>query len=340
MRDVALSSQTGHVVIVASDGKVYAWGYNSSGQVTGATNETYVFAPRQVTLPVGFAPTRVGQTAYSSYAIGSDGTTYAWGGAGSGQLGIGSYVSTSPPTLVQAGQMPTGVHPISIDGGGDMAVTLASDGYIYSTGSTSNGQLGTGGTGKVSTWTKIARPTPLLTPAVQTRSARLGTPVASLPLRAVALYGTVSRTATGLPSGWSFDPTTGVVAGTLASREPVKVTVTAVGTRPDEATASATVEFGLAIDTAALSAGGGFTLALRDGSPAPGDGTGKGSWGSGAGRARSPPAPCNGARSLRDPPSRRCRRAPRTRSAWRAARCTRGVETSSAVSATARRRTD
>jgi alpha-tubulin suppressor-like RCC1 family protein len=92
---------------IGSDGHLYSWGLNSSGQLGNGSN-TDSSTPVLVSLPSGVTPSTIaagsGTGAVGSggaaYAIGSDGHLYAWGNDNDGQLGDGSNTNSSTPILV------------------------------------------------------------------------------------------------------------------------------------------------------------------------------------------------------------------------------------------------
>ncbi len=94
---IAASDGTGYAI--GSDGKLYAWGNNSAGQIgDGISSSSPTLVPTPVLLPSGVTPTAVASGGDTGYAIGSDGNLYAWGSNSAGQLGIGA--TTGPDTCV------------------------------------------------------------------------------------------------------------------------------------------------------------------------------------------------------------------------------------------------
>src|SRR5580704_1508207 len=80
----------GHFSLAASsDGKIYAWGDNSYGQLGDGTI-TQRDKPTLIALPGGVAATAVSAGTVFSLALGSDGKIYAWGDNSYGQLGNGT----------------------------------------------------------------------------------------------------------------------------------------------------------------------------------------------------------------------------------------------------------
>jgi hypothetical protein len=84
---------------LTADGAAYCWGASGFGQLgTPATSNGRQVVPTRVGGPVSFATIVAGQ----NHACGSltDGRTYCWGLNASGQLGDGTTINRSTPTLV------------------------------------------------------------------------------------------------------------------------------------------------------------------------------------------------------------------------------------------------
>ena len=131
---------------IGSDGNLYAWGSNSSGQL-GDGNTTNSDVPVRVSLPSHVSPTAISGSSIDAYAIGSDGNIYAWGANLLGNLGNGTSTALSdvPVTVT----LPTGVTPTAIAGSGGAGgngdgLFLGSDGHVYAWGTNERGALGVG----------------------------------------------------------------------------------------------------------------------------------------------------------------------------------------------------
>ena len=131
-----------HSLVLGSDGKTYAWGYNAFGQLGDGTT-TSRSAPVPVKVPAGVSFTDLNAGGLHSLALGSDGKTYAWGYNAFGQLGDGTTTSRSTPVVVKA---PSGVTFTSFNAGRMQSLFVGSDHQVYAVGGNDNGQLGIGTT--------------------------------------------------------------------------------------------------------------------------------------------------------------------------------------------------
>ena len=130
-----------HSLALCSDGTVYAWGENNNGQLGNGTT-TNSDVPVKVDLPSGVTPVAVLAGWYYSFALGADGTLYAWGGNVQGQLGLGNTTSESLPVKVP---FPSGVTKwTGMYGGIYFAAAMGNDGNLYESGYNQYGQLGNG----------------------------------------------------------------------------------------------------------------------------------------------------------------------------------------------------
>lgn len=130
-----------HAVALKSDGTVWTWGYNASGQLgDGATSNSSV--PVKVTGLTGIIGVSAGNN--HTLALKSDGTVWSWGENRRGQLGDGTTMDYWPYGRSSAQQIGglTGITAISACG--DHSVALKSDGTVWTWGWNSFGQLGDG----------------------------------------------------------------------------------------------------------------------------------------------------------------------------------------------------
>jgi alpha-tubulin suppressor-like RCC1 family protein len=94
----SISAGESHVVALRTDGTLWAWGNNYSGQLGDGTFRVAHSVPMQV----GAATTWQSASAGSAHtvAIRTDGTLWAWGDNRSGQLGDGLPFSSATPLLI------------------------------------------------------------------------------------------------------------------------------------------------------------------------------------------------------------------------------------------------
>jgi alpha-tubulin suppressor-like RCC1 family protein len=137
----AISSRYMHSLAI-SQGAVYAWGINSSGQLGDGTNIDRKI-PVKVGLLTGKTISSVATGMTHSLALSSTGTLYAWGNNDNGQLGDGSNKARSNPVIVSGF---SGKKIVAIAAGNFHSVAVTDDGSVWAWGDNSSGQLGDGTT--------------------------------------------------------------------------------------------------------------------------------------------------------------------------------------------------
>jgi alpha-tubulin suppressor-like RCC1 family protein len=119
-------------------GNVRAWGENCHGQLGNGIDCSSVYRPAAVPYLAGAVAIAAGES--HSLALKSDGTVWAWGYNGRGQLGYGSYTATSEPVTVQNLQPSV----VAIDAGDNHSLARMSDGTVWAWGTNDHGELGNG----------------------------------------------------------------------------------------------------------------------------------------------------------------------------------------------------
>jgi alpha-tubulin suppressor-like RCC1 family protein len=156
---VSIASGDDHSLAVKSDGTIWAWGLNNSGQLGDATNVQRL-TPVQVS---GFTGgVAVGAGTAHSFAVKSDGSMWAWGSNSNGQLGNGTLMASLLPVASSA------CGPATFQGAGKSSVAsrlsatqnyslaVKGDGTVVGSGDNTYGQLGDGTTTNRSSATAAA----------------------------------------------------------------------------------------------------------------------------------------------------------------------------------------
>ena len=125
--------QEGHTLAIRSDGLMFAWGANGSGQI-GDNSTTFRSSPVQI--GTGFRWREVAAGGAHSVAIREDGLMFTWGQNNVGQLGINSTGNSSSPNQIASNQW------IQVSAGADISQALRSDNLMFTWGLNSVGQLG------------------------------------------------------------------------------------------------------------------------------------------------------------------------------------------------------
>jgi uncharacterized repeat protein (TIGR02543 family) len=92
-----------HSLAVTTSGRIYAWGLNNFGQIGNGQSLTIQTIPEMIS----FTGLQSGETIQSigagndySFAVTTGGRVYAWGRNGSGQLGDGTKIDRTMPTII------------------------------------------------------------------------------------------------------------------------------------------------------------------------------------------------------------------------------------------------
>jgi alpha-tubulin suppressor-like RCC1 family protein len=152
-----------HSLFLKSDGSLWAMGANSCGQLGDGTYDNtnrpeQIVASGVTAIAAGGDPVRSPTLTAHSLFLKSDGSLWAMGYNGDGQLGDGTYDQTNRPELIVA----SGVTAIAAGGDPDdflpsgHSMFLKSDGSLWAMGNNSYGQLGDG------TYNHTSRPKQIL----------------------------------------------------------------------------------------------------------------------------------------------------------------------------------
>jgi len=128
-----------HTLALKTDGTVWGFGQNASGQLGDRSTINRSTAVRAYQLS-GVTTIAAGER--HSLALKSDQTVYAWGENGEGQLGLGDFADRNKPTRITG---LTGVTAIAA--GLQHSLALKADGTLWAWGRNSYGVLGNGTSG-------------------------------------------------------------------------------------------------------------------------------------------------------------------------------------------------
>jgi alpha-tubulin suppressor-like RCC1 family protein len=140
-----------HTTAIKTDGTLWTFGRNNFGQL-GVNNTTDRLTP-VTTFAGGVNWKQVSSGANNTASIKTDGTLWAWGQGGYGQLGDNTATSRSTPVTTFAG----GTNWKQVGNGTNHTSAVKTDGTLWTFGRNTNGQLGVNDT--------IQRCTPVQTSA-------------------------------------------------------------------------------------------------------------------------------------------------------------------------------
>jgi alpha-tubulin suppressor-like RCC1 family protein len=151
---VAVAAGYFHSLGIKADGSLWAWGGNDRGQLgLGDDNTTEQDSPVQVGSDNNWVAVAAGYS--HSLALKADGSLYAWGSNGNGQLGLGLVPDTNPHSTPY--QVGTGWVVVGAGSNASHSLGLKTDGTLYAWGYNFLGQLGLGDTTDRYSTTKVQR---------------------------------------------------------------------------------------------------------------------------------------------------------------------------------------
>jgi alpha-tubulin suppressor-like RCC1 family protein len=138
---VHIAAGGGHTCGIRTDGTLWCWGDNDSGEL-GIGNHTGQDRPRQITTPAAGGWASINATGiYFTCVTRTGGTLWCWGWNISNQLGIGGDTDQELPQQVIT---PAEGGWASVTAGFDHACAARADGTLWCWGYNDNGELGIG----------------------------------------------------------------------------------------------------------------------------------------------------------------------------------------------------
>ncbi|MFN8516914.1 MAG: Ig-like domain repeat protein [Thermomicrobiales bacterium] len=149
-RVIAIAAGAFHSLALLADGSLLAWGDDSFGQLGDGTVGPDTATPQPVALIAGARATAIAAGERHSLALLVDGSLFAWGSDGFGQLGNGA-AGGEPDCTGDCNPTPLPVpgtlSVVAIAAGGRHSLALLADGSLLAWGSDASGQLGDGAAG-------------------------------------------------------------------------------------------------------------------------------------------------------------------------------------------------
>jgi alpha-tubulin suppressor-like RCC1 family protein len=136
-----IASGAKHSLAIKTDGTLWAWGRNNTGQLGIGLAAGGDAESRSSPVQVGALTTwsKVAGGYYSSFAIKTDGTLWCWGSNFAGGLGLGDVVNRSSPVQVGALTNWSGIF-----GNNFSILAIKNDGTLWAWGQNNTGGLGLG----------------------------------------------------------------------------------------------------------------------------------------------------------------------------------------------------
>ncbi len=133
----AVSTGSRHTMAIKTDGSLWAWGWNEYGQLGLGSFGGGIFSPRRLGTDRDWKAVAAGQI--HTVALKTDGSAWAWGINGPGQLGLGDTINRDRPVRIGAEN-----DWDALAAGESHTLGLKRDGTLWAWGGNGQGALGTG----------------------------------------------------------------------------------------------------------------------------------------------------------------------------------------------------
>jgi RCC1 and BTB domain-containing protein len=115
-----------HSLVLTSNGDIYAWGDNESGQIGNGNDSQSQLIPFKINYSMNEKFKAISCGAFHSMALTESGRVFSWGDNEFGQLGHGSFSDSNQPKLIEIN-----VYFQKICGCFSFSILLSTDGEIY-----------------------------------------------------------------------------------------------------------------------------------------------------------------------------------------------------------------
>ena len=139
------SSMFNYIIATKSDNTAWVWGQNNQGQLgLNAPNPSYMSSPTQLPGTSWNTDNNKVKAGYNSmYAVKTDGTLWAWGYAGQGQLGLNQSPAGGGVEMISSpAQIGAKTNWRILGGTVSMGQAINTDGELWTWGSNTDGHLG------------------------------------------------------------------------------------------------------------------------------------------------------------------------------------------------------
>ena len=198
----AVSAGTNHVLALASDGQIFAWGNNDYGQLgNGSIAAGYVPAPVTSGALEGKPVTAISAGREYSLVLSSDTRIIAWGFNSDGQLGNNTTAQSTLPVMADMSGALSGRQVVALVAGGTHSKALAADGAIFTWGDSTHDR-----SGNWTSWHESRSLVPVMVDTTETNNALAGRVVYALETssghnHAIVLASFMAATGVSGPSG-------------------------------------------------------------------------------------------------------------------------------------------